>query len=155
MSPSRGLTINWLEHARTLADAHYSTAVLATAWAQGAKSNYVKYIRVPQRKGDGVLRKKYLHVLRPLMNVRWLRARGRLAAAGGEGGGGEGGNGAGGGVGSNGAAGGHGDGGGQSGGHRWPPLRLVNLADDLSSRDLPADVRREIEQMLQPEVTVQ
>ena len=120
--------------------------MLATAWVQGAKSNHIKYIRGPQRKDEGVLRKKYLHVLRPLLSVRWLRARGRLPPLGREGGGGGGGGGE-----RRGAEGGRG-GCGHGGGHRWPPLRLVHLADDLSTDDLPADVRRQIVGMLQPEV---
>ena len=88
---------------------------------------FIKYVKGPQRRGDGVLRKKYLHVLRPLLASRWLREQGRTAAApaahaddgandgGGGGGGGGGGDGGGGGRGGRGRGRGGGDGSGSGG----------------------------------------
>ncbi|KAL1512083.1 hypothetical protein AB1Y20_005355 [Prymnesium parvum] len=124
---------DWLQRARQLADEHYSRQLLRTAWVQGAKANNIKYIRAPQRKGEGVVRKKYLHVLRPLLNVKWLHAHQQLGTSG---------------VKQKAAS--SIEGGAHARRVRWPPLRLVDLADDLSTSDLPADVRREIFRLLEP-----
>ena len=71
----------WLDEARRLLDAHVNVGALAVAWARASKQNFITHVR---RKGDaGVLRKKYVHVLRQLLAARYLIDRG-----GGDGGGG-------------------------------------------------------------------
>ena len=91
------------------------------------------------------------HVLRPLLSAIWLRARGRLptrqdaTSRGGE-------------RGADVTAatralslaptGTDAAGGGRKA-LRWPPLRLVDLADDMRKADLPAEVRNEIGRMLE------
>jgi predicted nucleotidyltransferase len=67
----------WLDRARGLADELYSPRELGAAWCHGAAANFAKYVTAPQRRGDGVLRKKYLHVFRPMLAARWLTHHGR------------------------------------------------------------------------------
>ena len=72
--------------ARALAE-RYDALALAASWLHHAKRNHVDFIAGASRRGEeGPVRKKYLHVLRPLLSVRWLRERGRLElpAEGGE-----------------------------------------------------------------------
>ena len=64
----------WLDEARRLLDAHVNVGALAVAWARASKQNFITHVR---RKGDaGVLRKKYVHVLRQLLAARYLIDRG-------------------------------------------------------------------------------
>ena len=64
----------WLERARALVDRVYDAPSLAASWRHHARKNYREHVCRSNGGESGVLRKKYLHVVRPLLSARWLDA---------------------------------------------------------------------------------
>lgn len=64
----------WLERARGLVDRVYDAPTLAASWRHHARKNYREHVCRSNGGESGVLRKKYLHVVRPLLSARWLEA---------------------------------------------------------------------------------
>merc|ERR1712139_62292 len=68
-SPALFKTTHWANELRLLANRLLNRPKLIMAWAKHGQENYRQYIAIV----DKPVRKKYVHVLRPLLCLAWLR----------------------------------------------------------------------------------